>query len=77
MCIVFSPEQPIAVRWLNYPVVISHNGSMKTLLLVVLVKIQYTRDDEPTISCINQDKNIDNEVYFVCIEFSNLLILLS
>ena len=26
---------------------------------------QYTRDDEPTISCINQDKDTDNEVYYV------------
>jgi hypothetical protein len=45
--------------------------------LVALAKIQYTRDDEPTISCINQDKNIDKEVYYVCIEFPNLLILLT
>jgi hypothetical protein len=42
-----------------------------TLLLVDWAnKKQYTRDDEPTIFCINQDKNIDNEVHFVCIEFS-------
>jgi hypothetical protein len=27
--------------------------------------MQDTRDDEPTISCINQVKNIDNEVYNV------------
>jgi hypothetical protein len=34
-------------------------------------------DDEPTIFCINQDKNIDNEVHFVRIEFPNLHILLT
>jgi hypothetical protein len=34
-----------------------------------LSKKQYTRDDEPTIFCVNQDKSIDNEVYYVCIEF--------
>jgi hypothetical protein len=32
---------------------------MKTLLLVALAKKQHTRDDELTISCINQDKNIE------------------
>jgi hypothetical protein len=32
--------------------------------LVGWAKKQYTRDDEPTISCINQKKNIDNEVYY-------------
>jgi hypothetical protein len=32
--------------------------------MVALAKIQYTRDDEPTISCINQDKTVDNEVYY-------------
>jgi hypothetical protein len=32
--------------------------------MVALAKIQYTRDDESTISCINQDKNIDSEVYY-------------
>ena len=37
--------------------------------------MQHTRDDEPTISRINEDKNIDNEVYYVCIEFPNLPIL--
>jgi hypothetical protein len=42
-------------------------------ILVTLAKIQFTHDDEPTISCINQDKNIDNEVYYVCIKFPNLL----
>ena len=39
--------------------------------MVGWAKKQYTRDDEPTISCINQeknDKNIDNEIYYVCIE---------
>jgi hypothetical protein len=42
-------------------------------ILVTLAKIQFTHDDEPTISCINQDKNIDNEVYYVYIKFPNLL----
>jgi hypothetical protein len=27
--------------------------------------------------CINQDKNVDNEVYYVCIKFPNLRILLT
>jgi hypothetical protein len=48
---------------------------MKTSLLVVLAKIQYTREGEPTISRIKQDKNLDNDVYYVCIEFSNLFLL--
>jgi hypothetical protein len=48
-----------------------------TPLLVGWAKIQYTRDDEPTISYINQDKNIDNEGYYVCIKFPNFLILLT
>jgi hypothetical protein len=38
--------------------------------MVTLAKKQYTRDDEPTIFCISQDKNIDNEIYYV----PNLLI---
>jgi hypothetical protein len=43
--------------------------------LVGWAKTKNTRDDEPTI-CINQDENIDNEVYYVSIEFPNHLILL-
>ena len=35
----------------------------KTLLLVSSVKIQYARDDEGPHSCINQNKNIDNDLY--------------
>ena len=35
----------------------------KTLLLVSQVKIQYARDDEGPHSCINQNKNIDNDLY--------------
>jgi hypothetical protein len=34
-------------------------------ILVALAKIQYTHDDEPTISCIKPRQNIDNEVYYV------------
>jgi hypothetical protein len=34
---------------------------------------RFTRDDEATISCIHQDKNIDNEVHYVCIEFPDLI----
>ena len=45
--------------------------------MVALAKIQYTCGDEPTISRINQEKNIDNEAYYACIEFPNVLILLS
>ena len=33
-----------------------------------------TRDDESTISCMNKDE--DNEVYYICIEFPNLPALL-
>jgi hypothetical protein len=40
-------------QWLNENIAI----------LIALAKIQYTRDDEPSISCINKGKNIDNEVY--------------
>ena len=50
---------------------------MVGLSRVLLAKIQYTHDDQPTIFCINQDKNIDNKVYYICIKFSNLLILLT
>jgi hypothetical protein len=46
--------------------VISRLGNYtNTLLLVGWAKKQYTRDDEPTIVSINQDKNIDNEVYIM------------
>jgi hypothetical protein len=38
---------------------------------------RFTRDDEPTISCIHQDKNIDNEVHYVCIEFPDLIFVLT
>jgi hypothetical protein len=31
-------------------------------LLVDWVKKQYTHEDEPTISCINQDTNLDNDI---------------
>ena len=37
----------------------------KTFLLVHLAKVQYTRDDEAATFCINQDKNIVNELYIV------------
>jgi hypothetical protein len=40
------------------------------MLLVGWTEKQYARDDEPIIFCTNQD--IDNEVYYVCIEFRNL-----
>ena len=42
-------------QWLNENIAI----------LVALAKIQYTHDDEPTISCIKPRQNIDNEVYYV------------
>ena len=45
--ICFFAQPTISVCWFNYPVVILHNGSMKTWLLVALAKTQYTRDDEP------------------------------
>jgi hypothetical protein len=37
--------------------------------------VQNGLDDEPIISCINQYKNINNEVYCVCIKFPNLVLL--
>ena len=52
-------------QWLNENIAI----------LVALAKIQYTRDDEPTISGIQTKTKTDNEVYFVYIEFLNLFIL--
>ena len=79
MCIVFSPNQPIAVCWFSYPVVditqwLNENIAIGVLHVVALAKIQYTCDDEPTISCINQDKNIDNEVYYICIKFPQQIV---
>ena len=44
-------------QWLNEN--IAFGCSRKNTIM------QDTRDDEPTISCINQVKNIDNEVYNV------------
>ena len=41
----------------------------KTLLLVSSVKIQYARDDEGPHSCINHNKNIDNDLYCSSNEF--------
>jgi hypothetical protein len=61
----------------NHCVISRLGNQTNTLLLVDWAKIQYTRDDEPTIFCINQDKNIDNEVYYVSIEFLNHLSLLT
>ena len=49
----------------------------KTLLLVSSVKIQYVRDDEGPHSCINQNKNIDNDLYCSSNEFPNHLALLT
>ena len=49
----------------------------KTLLLVSSVKIQYARDDEGPHSCINQNKNIDNDLYCSSNEFPNHLALLT
>ena len=77
MCIVFSLEQPIAMFSFNHSVISRLGNQTNTLLLVDWAKIQYTRDDEPTIFCINQDKNIDNDVYYVSIEFLNHLSLLT
>ena len=72
--IVFSLKlQPIAMFSFNHCVISRLGNWTKTLQLVGWAKIQYTRDDEPIISCINQGKNIDN----VCIEFPNLPILLT
>ncbi len=67
MCIVFLSNQPITIIWFNYThyFVSLYNAWLNTLLLVGLTKIQYTRDDEPTTFCLNQDKNIDNEAYCV------------
>ena len=49
----------------------------KTLLLVGSVKIQYARNDEGPHSCINQNKNIDNDLYCSSNEFPNHLALLT
>ena len=49
----------------------------KTLLLVSSVKIQYARDDEGPHSCINHNKNIDNDLYCSSNEFPNHLALLT
>ena len=49
----------------------------KTLLLVRYVKIQYARDDEGPHSRINQNKNIDNDLYCSSNEFPNHLALLT
>ena len=37
------------------------------------MKIQYTRDDEEPHSCINQNRNIDNDLYCCSNEFPNHL----
>ena len=41
------------------------------------MKIQYARDDEGPHSCINQNKNIDNDLYCSSNEFPNHLALLT
>ena len=41
------------------------------LIIYVFILVNYL---EPTISSSNQNKNIDNEVYYVCIKFPKLLI---
>jgi hypothetical protein len=63
VCIVFWPEQPIAMFSFNHCVISRLGNKTDTLLLVGWAKKQHTCDDEPTIFCTNQDKNIDNEVY--------------
>ena len=40
-------------------------------LLVVYGKIQYTRDENRTTFCINEDNNIDNELYCAVSELPN------
>ena len=51
---------------------------LKTLIVLVsYVKIQYARDDEGPHSCINQNKNIDNDLYCSSNEFPNHLALLT
>jgi hypothetical protein len=40
-------------------------------LLVVYDKIQYTRDENGTTFCINEDNNIDNELYCAVSELPN------
>jgi hypothetical protein len=45
MCIVFLPNQPIAIS--NFPIVrVTDSDFPKTLLLVSWARIQYTRDGE-------------------------------
>ncbi len=48
VCIVFFVKSTNS-NDLNYPFVSLHNGSLKSSLLVDLIRIQYRRDDEPTI----------------------------
>ena len=54
--------------------------SINIIILVYLVrwvKIQYARDDEGPYFCINQNKNIDNDLYCSSNEFPNHLALLT
>ena len=39
--------------------------------MVVYDKIQYTRDENGTTFCINEDNNIDNELYCAVSELPN------
>ena len=70
VCIVF---------WLNPPIVIlklfkSRMANIpKTLLLVCWERIQQARDDEGPYFCINQNKNINNDLHCNFNEFPNHL----
>ena len=45
-------------------------------LLVALKYNTHVMMNQPFF-CINQDKKRDNEVYYICVKFPNLLILLT
>ena len=46
----------------------------KTLLLVSWARIQKARDDDGPYFCINQNKNIDNDLHCNSNEFPNHLL---
>ena len=77
VCIVFFPNPPIGI--LELPCCSSRRWPtfLKCCYWLVRSKIQYARDDEGNYFCINQNKNIDNDLYCSSNAFPNLTALLT